>query len=94
MKDQVSRTALNVWGVFGNVGGNQQVIIFVVAFLMSYISQISFTIEATCAMFEIQSKDKSLHWEVKELQISLYDKLKLILNIFPNEKFKRLLTIG
>jgi hypothetical protein len=38
MEDDVSRTAMNVWDVFGSVGGNQQVIIFVAALVMSYYS--------------------------------------------------------
>jgi hypothetical protein len=61
--DQLSRTALNVWAVLGNVGGIQQVLLSIVVAIIGYYSQISFVIEAICAMFDVKCIDESLQWE-------------------------------
>jgi hypothetical protein len=63
MENDVSRTAMDVWDVFGNCGGNQQVIIFAAAFVMSFYSEMCFTIGAICVMFDVKCKDQSLEWE-------------------------------
>ena len=45
-------------------------------------------------MFNIQSKDSALKWDGYQVQVSAYDKLKLIINFRPDKKLKRLLERG
>ena len=66
----------------------------IVVFFMSYYAQINFTLEAISALFEIKSNDNSRKWEEKELYVSFYDKLKLIVNCRPDEKLKKLVDRG
>ena len=54
----------------------------------------SFIIEASCSMFQIKTIDSSLKWDGEELRVSFYDKMKLIFNIRPDLKLKRLVERG
>ena len=85
---------MSLWTVFSNVGGIQQVFLLVSVFLFSYYSKVSFIIESSCAMFDVKSKDIAFKWEKKEIQVGFYDKIKIILNLWPNKKLKRLVNRG
>ena len=45
-------------------------------------------------MFGIKTKDKSIKFEDNEPQISFCEKLKLLFNIRPDNKIKRLVERG
>jgi hypothetical protein len=90
----MNRTAMSLWTVCGNVGGIQQVFLLVSVIIFSYYSKVSFIIESSCAMFDVKSKDSAFKWEKKEIQVGFHDKIKLIFNLWPNKKLKRLVDRG
>ena len=45
-------------------------------------------------MFHIKNEDETVSWKDQDLHVSFYDKLKLVLNIRPNIKIKRLIDKG
>jgi len=55
MEDEIGRTVMGVWDVFGNVGGIQQVFLVVSVFILANYTKINFILEATDAMFKIKS---------------------------------------
>ena len=55
-----SRTVLSFFQILGNVGGVQQVFLFMFGFILSYYSEISFMIDAINNMYAIETLDTSL----------------------------------
>jgi len=94
-ENQISRTEMNVWDVFGNVGGIQQVFYILCIYLLKNYSKLCFIISATNAMFKVNSKNlfSSLGKDQK-LNVSFFDKLKLLFNIRPNLVLKKLIELS
>jgi len=66
----------------------------ITAFIISYYSELSFMISAINDMYAIKTSDSSLTLLENRLNINFYNKLKLILNIRPNKKMKRMVSKG
>jgi hypothetical protein len=86
---------MGVIDVLAVIGGVLQVLAWLSAFLVSPYSQISFLISAINEMYSIRSNDKSIHiHEGNKMHVSFCNKVRLILNCYPNKKMKRLLEKG
>ena len=91
MEETISRNSLDFYTVCAIVGGTHKVFLSLSTFFLAYYSKLSFVIEASCSMFKIKSEDSSLTWIEHQLQVSFFDKLKLLLNIGADKKLKRLI---
>jgi hypothetical protein len=95
MDDQLGRTAMTLWDVFGNVGGIQQVVIALAFMIVANFSKLSFIIEATGMMFNIKSSELSFdESEDVGLHVSFREKFKLYAGVCANRRFKKLIEVG
>ena len=75
--------------MIGNVGGVQNVLILIAGLIVSKYSNIGFKISSINFLYKVKTKDENLDVQDHKLEISFFDRLKLITNICPNLKMKR-----
>ena len=85
---------MSLFEVIGNVGGVQQVVLFIVGFIISVYSEKCLEISMINYIYDVKTEDSSLECKEGKLEISSIDKVQLITNIFPNKKMKRFIKKG
>ena len=80
--------------VFGKVGGVQKIIYLLAGFILTKYSGISFKISMINFMNFVTTEDRSIDCQDNNLQVSPFNKLRLITNMCPNLTIKRFIDKG
>ena len=85
---------MGILEVLGNIGGVQQVLLVIFTFLVAQFNELSFDISTINFFYKVKTEDTSLNCQENNLEISFYNKLKILTSIRPNKKMRRLIKKG
>ena len=85
---------MGLFEVIGNVGEVMEVLYMLANLIVVRYANISFKIEAINFMYSAKTKVESLIFNENKLQINFIQRVKLIMNICPNQHMKRFIAKG